>query len=156
MQSAGLIDIALEGAASGQLIIGGLTARDAASAVDRIVNSYPTEARPQARLTLAEHLRGIVAQVLLQKRGGGRVAAREILVNTPAVASMIAEGRVSQLARAIDTGQGMQRLNDALAGLVRSGSVEISEAYRRAADRAGLLAELKRFGVDTTAIEGAG
>lgn len=153
MQSAGLIDIALEGAASGQLIIGGLTARDAASAVDRIVNSYPTEARPQTRLTLAEHLRGIVAQVLLQKRGGGRVAAREILVNTPAVASVIAEGRVSQLARAIDTGQGMQRLNDALAGLVRSGAVEISEAYRRAADRAGLLAELKRLGVDTSAIE---
>ena len=152
MQSAGLIDIALEGAASGQLIIGGLTARDAASAVDRIVNSYPTEARPQTRLTLAEHLRGIVAQVLLQKRGGGRVAAREILVNTPAVASVIAEGRVSQLARAIDTGQGMQRLNDALAALVQSGSVEISEAYRRAADRAGLLAELKRLGVDTSAI----
>jgi twitching motility protein PilT len=107
MQSAGLIDIALEGAASGQLIIGGLTARDAASAVDRIVNSYPTEARAQTRLTLAEHLRGIVSQVLLQKRGGGRVAAREILVNTPAVASVIAEGRMSQLASAIDTGQGM-------------------------------------------------
>jgi twitching motility protein PilT len=153
MQSAGLIDIALEGAASGQLIIGGLTARDTASAVDRIVNSYPTEARPQARLTLAEHLRGIVAQVLLQKRGGGRVAAREILVNTPAVASVIAEGRLSQLARAIDTGQGMQRLNDALAALVQHGAVEISEAYRRAADRPGLLAELKRLGVDTSAIE---
>src|SRR5262249_60829959 len=101
-------------------------------------------------------LRGVVAQVLLPKVGGGRVAAREILLNTPAVASAIAEGRLSQLAPAIDAGHGTPRLDDALAALVQSGAVEASEAYRRAADRATFLVRLKRLGVDTSAIEGAG
>jgi twitching motility protein PilT len=108
--------------------------------------------------SLAEHLVGIVAQVLLHKTGGGRVAAREILLKTPAVASAISEGRTSQLALAIDAGrrQGMQPLNDDLVSLVQSGAVEASEAYRRAGDRTGLLARLKRLGVDVTAIDPAG
>jgi twitching motility protein PilT len=159
MQSPALIDIALEGAASGRLVIGGLAARDAVSAVARIVNSSPAETtRRRVQCSLAEHLVGIVAQVLLHKTGGGRVAAREILLKTPAVASAISEGRTSQLALAIDAGrrQGMQPLNDDLVSLVQSGAVEASEAYRRAGDRTGLLARLKRLGVDVTAIDPAG
>jgi twitching motility protein PilT len=153
LHSAQLIDIALEGAASGQLVIGGLPARDTASALARILNSYPAETRWKAQLSLAEHLRGVVAQVLLQKRGGGLVAAREILLNTTAIASVIAEGRTSQLAMAIDAGQGMQRLNDVLAGLVQNGAVEVSEAFRKAADRSDLLVKLKRLGVDTSTLD---
>lgn len=153
LHTARLIDIALEGAASGQLVIGGLPARDTASALAHIVNAYPPETRWKAQLSLAEHLRGVVAQVLLQKRGGGLVPAREILLNTPAIASVIAEGRTSQLATAIDAGQVMLRLNDVLADLVQSGSVEISEAYRKAADRLDLLAKLKRLGIDTSALD---
>ena len=106
----------------------------------------------QVQLALAENLRGVVAQVLLRKPGGGRLAAREVLLNTPAVASVIAEGKTSQLPMAIEGGRryGMMPLNDALVGFVQSGAVDVREAYRRSTDRAGFLALLKRKGVDTT------
>jgi twitching motility protein PilT len=151
MHSVAIIDIALQAATSGRLVIGGLTVRDGAAAVERIVNAYPGESRQQVQRSLAENLRGVIAQVLLPKKGGGRVVAREILLNTPAVARLIAEGHTSQLAG--DAGPAMQRLNDVIAGLVQSGAVDVSEAYRRTADRTGLLARLKRLGIDTSAIE---
>jgi twitching motility protein PilT len=155
LQTAALVDVTLEAAASGQLVIGGLPAHDAASAIDHIINLYPAEKRQHVQLALAENLRGVVAQVLVRKVGGGRVAAREVLLNTTAVASVIADGRTSQLPMAIDAGrgQGMRRLNDSLAALVQSGGVDIREAYRQAADRKGLLAELKRLGIDTAPLE---
>jgi twitching motility protein PilT len=155
LRTAPLINVALEAAASGRLVIGGFPAHNTTAAVDRIINLYPPENRRQVQLALAENLRGIVAQVLLRKPGGGRLAAREVLLNTPAVASIIAEGRTSQLPLAIEGGrrQGMMPLNDALVGFVQSGAVEVREAYRRAADRAGFLALLKRMGMDTTTIE---
>jgi twitching motility protein PilT len=155
MRTAPLINVALEAAGSGQLVIGGFPAHNTTAAVDRIINLYPPENRRQMQLALAENLRGIVAQVLLRKTGGGRLPAREVLLNTPAVAGIIAEGRTSQLPAAIEGGrrQGMLPLNDALAAFVQSGSVDVREAYRRAADRAGFLALLKRLGMDTTAIE---
>jgi twitching motility protein PilT len=154
MQTAALVDVALEAAAAGRLVVGGLAAHDTASAIDRIINLHPAETRRHVQLALAENLRGVVAQVLVRKIGGGRVAAREILLNTPAVASAIAEGRTSQLPMAIDAprGRGM-RLNDALAGLVQSGGVDIREAYGKAADRKGLLTKLKRLGIDTAPLE---
>ena len=155
MRTAPLINVALEAAGSGQLVIGGFPAHNTTAAVDRIINLYPPENRRQMQLALAENLRGIVAQVLLRKTGGGRLPAREILLNTPAVAGIIAEGRTSQLPAAIEGGrrQGMLPLNDALAAFVQSGAVDVHEAYRRAADRAGFLALLKRLGMDTTPIE---
>ena len=158
MRTAPLINVALEAAASGQLVIGGFPAHDTATAIDRIINLYPPEYRRQVQLAMAENLRGVVAQVLVRKNGGGRLAAREILLNNPAVAGIIAEGRTSQLPIAIEGGrrQGMQPLNDALAGLVQSGSVDVREAYRRAADRGGFLALLKRLGMDTALIERVG
>jgi twitching motility protein PilT len=156
MQSPRLVDIALEAAGSGRLVLATVIARGTTSALAQIVNSCPAETRQQAQLALARHLRGAVAQVLLPQTGGGRVAAREVLLNTPSVASAIAEGRLSQLSKASDAGPGMQRLNDALAGLVQRGTVEPIEAYRQAADRTDLLARLKRLGVDTSAIDGAG
>jgi twitching motility protein PilT len=155
MRTAPLINVALEAAASGQLVLGGFPAHNTTAAVDRIINLYPPENRRQVQLALAENLKGIVAQVLLRKIGGGRLAAREVLLNTPAVAGIIAEGRTSQLPLAIEAGrrQGMMPLNDALVGFVQSGVVDVREAYRRAADRAGFLVLLKRMGMDTTAIE---
>ncbi len=91
------------------------------------------------QLSLAHGLRGVVAQVLLKKIGGGRVAAREVLLNTPAVRSVLAEGKTSQLPLAIEGGRahGMTPLNDALVGFVQSGAVDVREAYRHAADRPG-------------------
>jgi twitching motility protein PilT len=107
------------------------------------------------QLGLAEHLRGIVAQVLLRKSGGGRVAAREVLLNNSAVANLIAEGKTSQLPMAIDSGRkhGMVALNDALVAFVQGGIVDSREAYRRTADQQGFLAQLKRQGIDTSFVE---
>jgi twitching motility protein PilT len=104
---------------------------------------------------LAENLRGIVAQVLVRKAGGGRVAAREVLLNTGAVANLIAEGRTSQLPAAIEAGRrrGMVSLNDALVALVQAGVVDSSEAFRRTADQQGFLAQLERQGIDTSFVE---
>jgi twitching motility protein PilT len=155
LRSPALMNLALDAAGSGQLVIGGFPAHDAPGAVDRIIDLYPPEYRRQVQLSLAQNLRGVVAQVLLRKNGGGRVAAREVLLNTPAVAGVLAEGRTSQLPLAIEGGrrQGMVPLNDALVGFVQSGAVDVREAYRRAADRTGFLALLKRQGVDTSPIE---
>ena len=155
LRTAALINVAIEAAAAGQLVIGGFPSHNATGAIDRIINLYPPEYRRQVQLALAENLRGVVAQVLLRKAGGGRLAAREVLLNTPAVASVIAEGRTSQLSMAIEGGRmhGMVPLNDALVGLVKSGAVDMREAYRRAADRAGFFALLKRQGLDTSALE---
>jgi len=93
----------------------------------------------------------------LRKTGGGRVAAREVLLNTPAVANVIGEGRTSQLpmAMAIDSGRrhGMVALNDALIGFVQSGIVDSREAYRHAVDQQGFLALMQRQGIDTSFVE---
>lgn len=150
-----IVTLALEAAQSGHLVIGALTARTATDAVDRIIDQTPPERRPKVQLGLAENLRGIVAQVLLRKTGGGRVAAREVLLNTPAVANLIAEGKTSQLPMAIDSGRkhGMAALNDALVAFVQGGIVDSREAYRHAADQPGYLAMLKRQGIDTSFVE---
>jgi len=155
MRTPEIVSAALEAAASGLLVIGALPAHTTTGVVDRIIDSYPPEQRRSLQLALAENLRGIVAQVLLRKPGGGRVAAREVLLNTPAVSSAIAEGKTSQLPLAIEGGRkyGMVPLNDALVGFVQGGVVEAREAYRRAIDRAGFLALLKRQGIDTSFVE---
>jgi twitching motility protein PilT len=150
-----VVMLALEAAQSGHLVIGALTSHTTTEAVDRIIDQTPAERRPKVQLGLAENLRGIVAQVLLRKTGGGRVAAREVLLNTKAVANLIAEGKTSQLPMAIDSGRkhGMVALNDALAAFVQGGVVDSREAYRQAADQQGFLALLKRQGIDTSFVE---
>jgi twitching motility protein PilT len=155
LRSAAMMDIALEAAGSGHLVIGGFAAHNAAAAIDGIIDLYPPGERRRVQLSLAQSLCGVVAQVLLRKSSGGRVAAREVLLSTPAVASVLAEGKTSQLPVAIEGGRrhGMVPLNDALVGFVQSGVVEAREAYTRAVDRAGFLALLKRQGIDTSALE---
>jgi twitching motility protein PilT len=151
----GIMQVALEAAGSGRLVIGGLPAHSAADAVDRVFDRFAQDQQVHAQLTLAENLRGILVQTLLRKPGGGRVAARELLLNTPAVASLIADGRTSQLPLAIEAGRkaGMTSLNDSMVALVKSGAVDVSEACRRAGDRQGLLALMKRHGIDTSLVE---
>jgi len=150
-----MVTLALEAAQSGHLVVGALTAHTATDAVERIIDQTPPERRAKVQLGLAENLRGIVAQVLLRKSGGGRVAAREVLLNTSAVANLIAEGKTSQLPMAIDSGRkhGMVALNDALVAFVQGGIVDSREAYRQAADQHGFLALLKRQGIDTSFVE---
>jgi twitching motility protein PilT len=155
LSSPEVVALALEAAQSGHLVIGAITAHTAAEALDRIVGQAEPERRQKTQLALAEGLRGVVGQVLLRKAGGGRVAAREVLLNSSAVATLIAEGKTSQLAMAIDGGRkhGMVLLNDALASLVRSGVVQSREAYRQAPDQPGFLSLLKRQGIDTSFVE---
>ena len=150
-----IVALALDAAQSGHLVIGSLTAHTATDAVDRIIDATPPERRAKVQLGLAENLRGIVSQALLRKTGGGRVAAREVLLNTSAVATLIAEGKTSQLPMAIDSGRkhGMVALNDALVAFVQGGIVDSREAYRQAADQQGFLALLKRQGIDTSFVE---
>jgi twitching motility protein PilT len=155
VRTAELLELALDAAAAGRLVVCGCPARSASAAVDGLIDLAPPSERRRLQLGLAQHLRGVVAQVLLKKTGGGRLAARELLLNTPAVASLLAEGKTSQLPLAIEGGRkhGMVPLNDALGGFAQSGAVEVREAYRCSADRPGLLALLQRQGVDTSALE---
>ena len=150
-----LMNVALEAAASGHLVIGGFSAHNVTESIDRILDLYAPEYARQVQLALADNLRGVVAQVLLPKIGGGRVAAREVLLNTPAVASVIAEGKTSQLPMAIEGGRrvGMVPFNDAMVSYVQSGIVDLRDAYRHVTDRPAFLALLKRQGVDTSALE---
>jgi twitching motility protein PilT len=151
-----VMNVALEAAASGHLVVGGFSAHNATESIDRIIDLYAPEYTRQVQLALADNLRGVIVQVLLPRiGGGGRVAAREVLLNTPAVAGVIAEGKTSQLPMAIEGGRrlGMEPLNDALVGYVQNGIVDVHEAYRHVTDRPTFLALLKRQGVDTSAFE---
>jgi twitching motility protein PilT len=150
-----LMNVALDAAARGHLVIGGFPASSAGGAIDRIIDLYPPELRGSVQSSLAQNLRGLVVQTLLKKIGGGRVAAREVLLNTSAVRGLLAEGKTSQLPLAIEGGRvhGMTPMNDALVGFVQNGVVDVREAYRRAADRPGFLTLLKRQGLDTSALE---
>ena len=146
---------ALEAAESGRLVFGAVQAASIAAALEQLVGQAPTERRAQIRASLAASLRGVVSQVLLRKVKGGRVAAREVLLNGPAVATLLGEGKTTQLAAVLDAGrrQGMMPLTDSLTALVREGAVHIGEAYRKAVDRDALLTALKREGIDTSFAE---
>ena len=155
LRTGALMNVALEAAASGHLVVGGFSADTATGAIDRIIDLYAPEYRRQVQIALAASLRGVIVQVLLRKTGGGRLPAREVLLNTPSVSSLIAEGKTSQLPMAIEGGRpyGMMPLNDTLVGLVQSGAVDGREAYRQSPDRPGFLAALTRQGIDTTFAE---
>jgi twitching motility protein PilT len=128
------VAIAIETAETGHLVFGTLHTNTAPSTVDRLIDQFPTDRQPQVRVMLSESLKGVVAQTLLRKKGGGRVAALEILIVTPAVANLIREGKTFQIPSLMQTGKalGMQTLADALMELVKNGTVEAEEAYDRA------------------------
>ena len=139
------VSIAIETAETGHLVFGTLHTTTAASTIDRIIDQFPPDRQSQVRVMLAESLRGVIAQVLCKKKGGGRVAAREILLTIPAISNLIREGKTFQIPSIMQTNKriGMVTLNDALLDLVDAGLVEPQEAYMRAADKAGLAAALK-------------
>jgi twitching motility protein PilT len=155
LRSPEIVSLALDAAEAGRLVIAALAANTAVGAIARLIDQFPAERRTQVQLTLAGSLRGVIAQVLLRKSGGGRIAARELLLNTAAVASLIAEGKLMQLPVAMESGRkyGMVPLHDALVAFVQSGAVDAREAYRKAFDREAFLALLKREGIDTSFVE---
>ena len=150
-----LLSLALEAAESGRLVFGAVPAASAVSAVERVIEMFPAERREKAQASLAGVLRGIVSQVLLRKLKGGRVAAREVLINTPAIANLIAEGKTFELHAALDGGRrhGMMPFSESLAALVREGTVHPSHAYRKAPDPEHFLAVLRRDGMDAAIAE---
>jgi twitching motility protein PilT len=104
---------------------------------------------------MAESFRGAIGQVLLKKTTGGRIAGREILVATAHTARLIGDGHTDQLPLALEEGRkhGMASFTTVLTELVRSGAVDVREAFRKAPDRQQLLDSLRRSGVDTTMVD---
>ena len=124
------ISAALTIAETGHLVFATLHTNDTAQTLDRIVDVFPAEQQPQVRLQLAHTLLGILNQQLVPKIGGGRVAAFEVLVGTPAVRNLIREGKTRQLRNLVATGQrdGMQTIESCLSDLVGQGLVAYEDA----------------------------
>ena len=139
------VSIAIETAETGHLVFGTLHTTTAASTIDRIIDQFPADRQSQVRVMLSESLRGVIAQTLCKKVGGGRVAAREVLLSIPAVSNLIREGKTFQIPSIMQTNRkvGMITLNDALIELVDTKQVEPREAYMKAVDKAGFAALLK-------------
>jgi len=145
------IAIAIETAETGHLVFGTLHTTTAPSTVDRIIDQFPADRQSQIRVMLSESLRGVIAQTLCRKIGGGRAAALEVLIATGAISNLIREGKTFQIPSMMQVGkaQGMGTLNDALLDLVAKKLVAPEEAYAKAVDKTGLENALKRAGVDT-------
>lgn len=129
------IRLALTAAETGHLVFGTLHTSSAAKTIDRIVDVFPASEKEMVRSMLSESLRSVISQTLLKKVGGGRVAAHEIMMGTPAIRNLIREAKVAQMYSAIQTGTavGMQTLDQNLADLVRKGIVTKQEAASKAA-----------------------
>ena len=149
------VSIAIETAETGHLVFGTLHTTTAAGTVDRIIDQFPADRQEQIRVMLAESLKGVISQTLCRKVGGGRVAAREVLLSIPAVSNLIREGKTFQLPSVIQTSRrlGMTTLNDALLEHVDAGVVEPAEAYAKAQDKTGLAAALRTRGHDVSFAE---
>ena len=122
------IRLALRAAETGHLVLATVHTRSAAGSIDRLVEVFAAEEKPLVAAMLAESLRMVVAQVLVKRVGGGRMAAREVLVVTPAVRNLIREGRMAQLCSVMQTGaaQGMRTMEGAMRGLRDKGLIEPS------------------------------
>ncbi|MBA6060639.1 type IV pilus twitching motility protein PilT [Pseudomonas juntendi] len=120
------IRLALQAAETGHLVLATVHARSAASSIERLVEVFAADEKPLVRAMLAESLQMVVAQVLVRRVGGGRVAAREVLVATPAVRNLVREGRMAQLCSVMQAGgaQGMRTMEGALRELRERGLVD--------------------------------
>ena len=131
------IRLALTAAETGHLVFGTLHTSSAAKTVDRIVDVFPAAEKAMIRAMLSESLKAVISQSLLKKNGGGRVAAHEIMMGTPAIRNLIRENKIAQMYSAIQTGQsaGMQTLDQNLQKLVKEGVVSRKEAQLKATNR---------------------
>ena len=128
------IRLALTAAETGHLVFGTLHTTSAAKTIDRIVDVFPAEEKSMVRSMLSESLQAVVSQTLLKKIGGGRVAAHEIMIGTPAIRNLIREDKVAQMYSAIQTGgaQGMQTLDACLKNLLAKGMISRDSAREKA------------------------
>ncbi|AJD50022.1 Pilus retraction ATPase PilT [Isoalcanivorax pacificus W11-5] len=128
------IRLALTAAETGHLVFGTLHTTSAAKTIDRVVDVFPAEEKSMVRSMLSESLQAVISQTLLKKNGGGRVAAHEIMIGTPAIRNLIREDKVAQMYSAIQTGAGlgMQTLDQCLQGLVQKGLISREAAREKA------------------------
>jgi twitching motility protein PilT len=130
--------LALQLASFGILIFATVHTNSAAATIDRFVNAFPADQQAQIRGLLSDSLAGVVAQQLLKRAdGSGRIAVHEILVGNLALASLIREGKISQIASFIQSGaaEGMQTMDSMLDRMVRDGSVRAADALEKAIDK---------------------
>lgn len=142
--------IAIEMAETGHLVFGTLHTTTAISSLDRLIDQFPADQQSQIRTMLASTLKGVVAQNLLRRREGGRLAALEVLVVNQAVAALIRDSKHSQIMSIMQTAkkEGMTLLNQELARLVKLRTVEADEAYLKAVDKLDLLKQFEAAGIE--------
>ena len=131
------IRLALTAAETGHLVFGTLHTTSAAKTIDRIIDVFPAAEKEMIRSMLSESLQAVISQVLLKKIGGGRIAAHEIMVGTPAIRNLIREAKVAQMYSAIQTGRrdGMQTLDQNMKELVDAGKITSKAAMVKAVNR---------------------
>ena len=131
------IRLALTAAETGHLVFATLHTSSAAKTIDRIIDVFPAGEKSMVRSMLSESLRAVISQTLLKRIGGGRIAAHEIMIGTPAIRNLIREGKIAQMYSAIQTGQGvgMQTLDQNLQDLLTKGLINKEEARFRAANK---------------------
>jgi len=149
------IAIAVETAETGHLVFGTLHTTTAPSTIDRVIDQFPADRQDQIRQMLSTSLRGVIAQTLCKKIGGGRIAAYEILYATPAVANLIRESKTFQIYSVIQTnrGAGMMTLNDSLLDLVKRKLVDPKEASLHSVNKAEFAGMLTKEGFPASAPE---
>ena len=128
------IRLALTAAETGHLVLATMHTTSATKTIDRVVDVFPTREKSMVRSMLAESLQAVISQLLLAKEGGGRVAAHEIMIGTPAIRNLIHEGKIAQMYSAIQTGSafGMQTLDQCLKHLVGRGVIRKDVAKAKA------------------------
>jgi twitching motility protein PilT len=131
------IRLALTGAETGHLVFGTLHTSSAAKTIDRVVDVFPAAEKEMVRAMLSESLRAVISQTLLKRIGGGRIAAHEIMIGTPAIRNLIREGKIAQMYSSIQTGQaaGMQTLDQCLKELLQKGLITKEEARFKAQNK---------------------
>ncbi|MDH3979593.1 MAG: type IV pilus twitching motility protein PilT [Gammaproteobacteria bacterium] len=129
------IRLALTAAETGHLVFGTLHTTSAAKTIDRVIDVFPAAEKTMVRSMLSESLRAVIAQTLLKKIGGGRIAAWEIMVGTPAIRNLIREDKVAQMYSAIQTGNavGMTTLDQYLKDILQKGLITKQDAQSKAA-----------------------
>ena len=131
------IRLALTAAETGHLVFGTLHTSSAAKTIDRVVDVFPAAEKEMVRSMLSESLRAVISQTLMKRIGGGRIAAHEIMIGTPAIRNLIREGKIAQMYSAIQTGadSGMQTLDQNLQDLMAKGVITKEEARFKATNK---------------------
>ena len=124
-------------AETGHFVLATLHTANAIRTINRMIGAFPSNEQDQVRAMLSESLRAVISQTLLKKTGGGRIAAHEIMIGTPAIRNLIREDKVAQMYSAIQTGQsvGMQTLDQNLQDLVARGLVSRIDARSKAMNK---------------------